>query len=653
MNYGDELTIIKSLTGQDVMCVATDGKWLYYGSLNCLSIADLSDTCNPEKIADFFIRGECRQLAVKNGIAFITAREQALYIIDVHDPYHPALICHYDTIELATGVCVVDNLLLVAQRQYGVEIIDISQIDQPKHLCRIKTSEAQSVTAANGYMYVGDWGLRELTTIDIHEPARPFIIHQNKLGGYGDGVHVSGRYLYASTGHHAKTLPAPARETDEGYGMGHGMEIYDLTDPAVPVFVSRVQFQKLYRRVKYDMWNVSVSGNLAFCADTHNGVFVVDVTDKTQPVVLGHYQTLTGGTAIGDHCLYAACIDRGLLVFDWNSARFASQNDDAPLQVPVAHQASAGNNWRTFKPGGQVWAVSMIGEYALIAAGSAGLIVARLWPEVQVIDTIKTNDFALFVDTYGDLAILSEGNGGATLWRHQGGGQLVQIGKINAENLQTIRQAKLYANGSKAILQSQYTYVLVDLSDPSRPRQIAQDPMLIIYWDQMCTGDIKDRYTCVFDHPNGIRWIDFARSGKDMVTGVHLNQQFHLSSGLVSVNDQILAVYPGGYRLAEPMCTDLESQPLIKHGGSIVGKPLVSESWLCVSNRITAEVEIIDISDIHHPRLIDAFSTPGTPAEVFIHNQSLLIPDGYQGLHIIDDYITEHETTNIASDQGE
>lgn len=51
--------------------------------------------------------------SVADGVAYVTARASGVYIIDVHDPRKPEMLCHCDCIELATGVEVQGDLLFI------------------------------------------------------------------------------------------------------------------------------------------------------------------------------------------------------------------------------------------------------------------------------------------------------------------------------------------------------------------------------------------------------------------------------------------------------------------------------------------------------------------------------------------------------------
>ncbi len=70
------------------------------------------------------------------------------------------------------------------------------------------------------------------------------------------------------------------------------MEIFDLSDPAQPVFVSRIKFPSFYE-MGNDMWGVTVVDGLAFVADTHNGMFYFCPSHLLEVLVKNLLQQLT------------------------------------------------------------------------------------------------------------------------------------------------------------------------------------------------------------------------------------------------------------------------------------------------------------------------------------------------------------------------
>lgn len=266
--------------------------------------------------------GDLRQIVVCGNTAFITAREDGLFIVDVSDPARPEIIARYDTIEFATGIDVEDGFAFIACRWFGVEIVDISDARNPKHISVMRVGEAQSCEVSDGYLYAGAWAQRRVVICDVRNPAAPKKVAAVQLDGRGDGVCVRNGILYAAMGHHQ---PGASLGDDPGYGAGNGMEIYDVSDPAQPKRLSRVRFDWRYYYGYPDTWRVKLSFPYAYLYHTHNGVFVFDVSDPKSPKELAqiritHYRTqgqVYAAVENGDW-IYAACGSAGIHVLDKN-----------------------------------------------------------------------------------------------------------------------------------------------------------------------------------------------------------------------------------------------------------------------------------------------------------------------------------------------
>ncbi|NOX98550.1 MAG: hypothetical protein GXP30_02270, partial [Verrucomicrobia bacterium] len=269
VKLGTEFSIVANAGTGPAKNVTAVGNLAYSIGGSSLQIVDISNAKNPRLLGKLSGLGAVRQIEVRDGIAFITSRQDGLYIVDVKDSAKPKLLNHYDTVEFATGVALSGNILFVACRNYGVELINVSDPAKPSHISLVRTGEAQSVVARNGYLYVGVWATSELVVVDFKNPWQPEVTAKLPLDGYGDGVDVAGEYVYVATGHHSRESPRK-NPGDPGFGKGHGLEVFKLTDPAKPTFVSRIKFPPLYE-IGNDMWEVTISNGHAFVADTWNG----------------------------------------------------------------------------------------------------------------------------------------------------------------------------------------------------------------------------------------------------------------------------------------------------------------------------------------------------------------------------------------------
>lgn len=641
-DYGPELNCLATIDKTGVMDAVVEGDRLYFVGYS-LYVADIAKPASPTLLGAAHFPGTGRQLAVADGIAYVTARANGVFIFDVRGP-EPKLLSHYDCIELATGVEVQGDLLFIAQRQYGVEIVDVSDPAKPVYVSKIKTDEAQSVDVKGGVMYVGDWNASKLTTIDISNPRHPAILNSHGLRGFGDGVCVDGALLYASTGHHDRTVSTSSQtsrpsEDDPAYGTGHGLEVFSIKNPRKPKLLGGVKFPKHFYSQGYDMWSPVSGGDVVVCADTFNGVFLVDVKNPRSPRTIGHYPELVGGVAVVDDIVYAACPKAGLKVLSAPSlVKRVSRDRGTPISLPPQKDEKSSELFRVYRPGGQVWGTDFCGEYTVVAAGAAGVRVVTLSPEIREVSHVSTEGFAVDVSVAGDHVYVSENTAGLSVWRLDDSGQLTFLSRFESERKQAVRQARAYADGSRAVIQSGQKFLILDITDPAHPTQIAEHKVSILYGDQMSQGTINGRYACVWGHNTGIRWLDFAREGEAINTGIDLTDRYYFSAGIVPVGEQFLCPTRGGYRLVGALDTDLDAKPVFRFGGHFLGRPTLHENLLIMTSRLNSKVAVVDISNIEAPRLLKEFPTKGNPNTALVGNGALILPDGHNGLLVYDDF---------------
>ncbi|MCB1078438.1 MAG: hypothetical protein KDM64_11485, partial [Verrucomicrobiae bacterium] len=434
-----DMPIVATLGCGRSMDVAVSGDRMYVIGDGKLHVADISEPLKPRLLGVLTGLGNTRQIALSGAVVFVGSREDGLFVIDASDAAKPVLLTHYDTIEFATGLALAGEVLFVACRQYGVELVDVSEPRHPKHLCAVRTGEAQSVAYHEGYLYAGVWGSSEVVTVDVRQARSPRMVSRVPLDGYGDGVEVRDGFLYAATGHHSRE--AHAGEGDPGYGHGHGLEIFDLADPAQPAFLGRVKFPPFYA-IGNDMWGVTVREGHAFVADTHNGIFLVDVRDPRNPKVIGRTQLpvpegrsipgFFGGLALGRDCIYGAggWTDLHLIPVPGLAQPVDPDTGTPPGTGPVEEPKNEAllTSWRSE---GQVHAVAVAEEedFAVAACGGAGLQVIRLGEaSLEPVEAVPTEDFATDVCLLGRLVYASEGTGGLSIWELTGEGKLVRKG---------------------------------------------------------------------------------------------------------------------------------------------------------------------------------------------------------------------------------
>jgi len=650
--YGKELSIIKNMGVGPTMAARVVGRTLYSIGRGTLHVFDIANPADPKPLGELDGLGATRQIEVENQVAYITSREDGVFIVDVGGPQKPRLLCHYDPIEVATGMDVSGDVMFVACRSHGVEIVDISDPVKPRHLSTARTGEAQSVEVRDGFAYVGVWGSRELVVVDVRNARKPTITARCPLDGNGDGVAVRGEYVYVATGHHSrarrKSYPAAG---DPGYGCGHGLEIFRITDPANPTFVSRIKMPPFYR-IGNDMWGVKIAGDYAFVHDTHNGIFVVDISAPKQPTFVAHRQLdyanvqlpkymgagplpgFVGGLALGNGFVYVAGGWTDLHVVAAPGLAAPCQREpDTPPEIPP-FQAEPNERFQVYRPDGQVRAVALLGDMAVVAAGSAGICVVRLSPEVEELGRYPTQGFAMEVKTLGDLVCVAEEKGGLSIWRHTGGGALSPVGRY-APRGQIVKDVVVPAPGKYAVLQvDMSTLDIVDVSDPAEPKRVFRDKGHGFVY-HLGQDLIDGRRLCILFQLRGLRWYDLYGKAQPGFAGLAYAHRLG-GAGSVPIGDKRLVVYRRGLLLVAPD----ESRPpsevgvrqIPKH--RLTGKPVLDGNKLYLSDRCFGDINVVDISNVVRPILVDHFNLPGNPARLVIHNGALVIPNGYEGLWI-------------------
>jgi hypothetical protein len=621
---------------------AVDGNFLYVIGKGKLRIARLDDPSRPALVSTLEGLGNTRQIEVADGIAYITSREDGLFLVDVANPLRPAILCQYDSIELATGIAVAGKVAFVACRSIGVELVDVADPRKPRHLSSVRTGEAQSLVARDGILYVGVWGSRELVVCDVGDPWSPRVLSRTPLDGFGDGVDIRGKYCYVATGHHARSLKKHDA-SDSGFGGGHGLECFDVTNPAKPVWISRVKLPRLYS-LGYDIWDVQVSGTVAFVGDTYNGVFAVDISDPLRMHFVGHRQLdwdtarkqfgVVGGFAIGTDHLYVAggTTDLHVIAAPGMATPRGREKGRAPTIAPKPD--SSDPRFHRYLPGGQVYAVAISGSTAFVAAGSAGLHVVDLSEGgIARRAVVETGGFALDVKLSGSLVLTAEGKGGLAIssWEN---GRMAMLGRYQ-DTYFPVKQVVPVSNLPYALLQVGGSQLqMVDVSNPRRPEFVTRDKQLgLLYGYQISEGVLEDRWALCFWHVSGFHWYDL-KGGEVPAYGGNFQINMSPADGAVFLDRHALAIARGGYFLLRPReIAPIEGVKVVTIAGHpLSGKPSLYGKTLYLANRFTGTVRVVDLETLDEPRLRRSFEISGNPGIVREFRGKLVIPAGYQGL---------------------
>lgn len=630
------------------IALAKQGDFLYAAGGDTLSVYNVRRADQPELIWRRGGFGNGRQLAAVGDRLYLTAREFGLWILDIQKPASPAVLTQFDTAELATGIATAGNLVFVTLRIYGVEILDCSDPRHPRHLSLIRTPEAQSAAYSGGLLYVGDWGAGCVTVLDISNPLLPTRLQAAPLGGFGDGVAVSGGFCYAATGLNAKGCPE-----NEVSGNGHGLDIFQIDGKKPLKHLSRLAFPHLAVKTN-DFWTVRVCGKTAFVADTHNGVFRVDVSNPRRPRCTGRIELpgitrmdaraegrlritvpdCAGDVALGNGVLYIAGQKTGLHVA--KAAEACAEifpNEKLPV-VPEMKPAVAVPGMSCYNPGSQVRRLAVDGDTLYAACSHAGIRILRLTEngaeETGQIPVKCSCDVAI---RNGKL-YSAEGIDGLAVYSLAG--DLQELGRWKRRG-KTVQLLHLSDNGKFALCGSRSGVLRAfDVTDPSAIRLVFSHLHGgLLYGDTFPEREWNGILPVIWPY-SGLTWYDLSGAKPKILR----NDREHCFAGqnegvTFRAGGFLMNTMDGRFLMLTPETPDKKSEySLLSNNGSS-GVPSADGEYVAFALRWSGEVRLYHISPSGAVEPVPERSVSGlsgTPDRIVFHRGRMLIPCGHQGL---------------------
>jgi hypothetical protein len=247
-------------------------------------VLDLANPSGPTRIAAFEVEGEPSDLAIVDGLLYVSAgelfeRERDLLILDVSDPQAPVQVGQMPNLGGLLAQNASDRLA-VAWRREGLVVLDVSQPAQPLHVGSYAPTVAglvMGVTVAGPRAYVCT--NRGLWILDLAEPANPRPLGMVPLEG-AERVFVRGPYAYVG-------------------GKGRGMTIIDVRDPTNPRPVGHYVMRG----------DINLAGDVAgshlYIAGMMVGMRVADIADPSQPLEITPPRAINPDYSLGSEYMDA------------------------------------------------------------------------------------------------------------------------------------------------------------------------------------------------------------------------------------------------------------------------------------------------------------------------------------------------------------
>jgi len=648
MPFGAPMVETALIPERTMTAAALDADTLLCGGHGRISLHRIDDAGQPTEISALAIAGNGRQIGVADGFAYVSTRESGVYVCDFTDPAKPVLAHHIDALELATGIAVGDGVLAITNRHMGCELYDVRDPYHPRRLGDFYCGEAQSVWLHKNFAYVSHWMGREVRIFDISDPAHAKELSHASVDGFADGVCVTehnGRLIcLAATGHHANRLKnrwkyqqysyVTAEMIAEGWGGGHGVELFDVTDPTQPEWLGGFKAPPMFGGP--DTWLVYSDGKTCVFTDSMNGVFTLSLDNLLAPVCTGHYrlkplarqaltppsvQVQTGcitGAASVSGFLCAASDNDGVHILRPNQPLGAFLTPDArvdfdapPRELPVLCRSQ-----------GQLHGFAELDGRIYCAAGEEGIEVRDATG--TLLETKETRGICHDILLHDGYLFTAEGDAGAACYeigtlaersRADGIGcvrQIVTVGDVLAVQIGCCRIAKLTAeNGMLTVTEGE---VVV--------------PML---YHRHLSRTTAGAYAVAMPLGPGVTVISMEGAPEKLASQGHELCPF--DEGACGCGEALIVVHHGRYSCLDqpPDVCDLDGGIAVE-GAKLKGIPYVLGGTLVLLNRCTGTAELLDIADVHHPRFLRRIETGGHPEACGLIGGAIYATLGFDGI---------------------
>ena len=235
------------------------------GASRALQVVDISNPSSPQLVGSVFVAtfgGVVTGLTVQGSIAYVTAAQTGLVIVNVANPAAPTILKTVDTPGVAEDVVVSGSYAYVADYSSGLQVVNISNPAMASIVGTVDTpGNAFGVSLNGSVLYLADeyFGLQ---VINIANPLAPLIIGTRDTPGNAQDLRSVGSMVYV----------ADAQS---------GIEVINASTPTSPVIVGHVDTPGY-------AWDLALSGNLAYVADGDSGLQIVDISNPVSPLIVGH-----------------------------------------------------------------------------------------------------------------------------------------------------------------------------------------------------------------------------------------------------------------------------------------------------------------------------------------------------------------------------
>ena len=259
-------------------------------------IYDVSNPDAPTLVSHYPGGSKMEGIQVSNEVGYFGSDSGGgIHIVNLSDPTHPTLITKitstlggYDTVHDLTYDGAGHLFVPDYCNSKSVQVWNVSNPSAPLLRTTLQGTDSicvHDVTVQGNRLYMAGWGgtldIWDITNIDTQAPTL--------LGSFNSGVRsqdvslsADGHYLFCPREAHPPVQPGPG-----------DVRVFDVSNPSSVTMVADLDESSLGISASSPSTS-KVMGNLLFVAWYQNGLAIFDITDPTNPVFVGNYDTWPG-----------------------------------------------------------------------------------------------------------------------------------------------------------------------------------------------------------------------------------------------------------------------------------------------------------------------------------------------------------------------
>lgn len=650
-----------------------DNEYMYTVGGNKFTIASIENNSSPKVISTLSGIGNGRRIKqVNEDVVAVAARQNGVYFINISNKNSPYLIGRYNSLDTANDICISGNLMIVVNRYYGIEFVDISNLDSPQYISQISNNkECYRCTIDNQYLYVSCWATRDVEIYDITDVNTPQLLSDVEIDGRCGEATIENGLLYVASGFNAKDNSAEVGEF--GYGTGNGLTIYDVSNPLKPILLSVVKCDGSLFASGYDDWSVRVKNGYAYFTSAYDGVYIYDVSDADNPIRVKHvtvplykgtddYEDMTvnsnyvfpydesmylnaGNWALelGDGVIYFGAGNSSIAVYPFEKAERVDYSEGKGWSLT---RKSVNNNdkYQILLDGYDVTSVAINEDEKLYVGTSKGIVclssdmeVLSVYETEEAVKDIKYNNGYLYTAEFNRVAIYKASDDGITFiseYKDFWDDCCVSAVEVTTDNNYLVLQAYW----SRA--------VVLDIHDKETPKFVQTIDSATSEYSStfsVTPGSMYGRnLTNSVDNIVGVYgsssicWLKSVGDSIEMER-MYRNSIYGELSGIAILSDnQAVGVAKGGMVLFDfqnitgSALGNLEAIKIPDF--YLSGKIAICDNLAILSNMVSGDIWMLNISNVSNPRLSKRFQIQGNPQIACRAGGSVLIPARNGGL---------------------